>query len=334
MRRRAVRRASERAAVQRESKRLETPEEIEKRVTKTVDSLKEVGDSKDSGTQVARIKEDVIDFMRKQISDYSRRRAQLRAALDSRTPVIPAETIQADIAKIDARIDHRIAQVVALGGSFATHKDYDKYKATSNSWYGGTEYRLNEDYEQNRQAPQYVERLKADVARNEALIEALRGHRTTLLFPSEQSLRALGSKEAQSIHNRLKEAGTEIRRDQNALTGIYNNLMEIGPDNKVTPELAEGVEPSPDAKVWTFRLRRGVTFSNGKTLDADDVVASINHHRGAQSKSTAKGILAGVTDLRVSQARVAADGKSPMTFAVRFCWQPPTAKRPGGEGPR
>lgn len=234
---------------------------IEKRVTKTVDSLKEVGDSKDSGTQVARIKEDVIDFMRKQISDYSRRRAQLRAALDSRTPVIPAETIQADIAKIDARIDHRIAQVVALGGSFATHRDYDKYKATSNSWYGGTEYRLNEDYEQNRkatgkasqekgkltsaidenikrlefanrslrsrmegQAPKYVERLKADVARNEALIEALRGHRTTLLFPSEQSLRALGSKEAQSIHNRLKEAGTEIRRDQNALTGIYNNL--------------------------------------------------------------------------------------------------------------
>jgi len=103
--------------------------------------------------------------------------------------------------------------------------------------------------------------------------------------------------------------GTSALINLGMWAGIYNNLMEIGPDNKVTPELAEGVEPSPDAKVWTFRLRRGVTFSNGKTLDADDVVASINHHRGAQSKSAAKGILAGVTDLR-------ADGKERVVFTL------------------
>ncbi len=43
-------------------------------------------------------------------------------------------------------------------------------------------------------------------------------------------------------------------------------------------------------------------FHNGKTVDADDVVASINHHRGEDSKSAAKSILDAVTDVR-------ADGK-------------------------
>ena len=67
--------------------------------------------------------------------------------------------------------------------------------------------------------------------------------------------------------------------------------------------------PSDGAKTWTFKLRHGVTFSNGKTLDADDVVASINHHRGEQSKSAAKGVLAGISDIR-------ADGKDKVVFTL------------------
>lgn len=90
---------------------------------------------------------------------------------------------------------------------------------------------------------------------------------------------------------------------------VYNNLLEIGPDGKVTPELAESFEASPDAKTWTFKLRRGVSFHNGKALDADDVVVSINHHRGAQTKSAAKAILAVVTDVK-------ADGKDRVVFTL------------------
>lgn len=90
---------------------------------------------------------------------------------------------------------------------------------------------------------------------------------------------------------------------------VYNNLMEIGPDNKLTPELAESVEASKDAKVWTFKLRPGVTFSNGKPLDADDVVASFNHHRGPQSKSAAKAIVDAITDIK-------ADGKDRVVFTL------------------
>jgi peptide/nickel transport system substrate-binding protein len=90
---------------------------------------------------------------------------------------------------------------------------------------------------------------------------------------------------------------------------VYNNLMEIGPDNQLVPELAESVEPSRDARTWTFKVRKGVSFHNGKTLDADDVVASFNHHRGPQTKSAAKAIVDSITDVK-------AVGKDAVVFTL------------------
>lgn len=61
-------------------------------------------------------------------------------------------------------------------------------------------------------------------------------------------------------------------------SAVYNTLTEIAVDGTAIPELAERFESTPDARVWTFHLRQGVTFHNGKSLSAEDVVASINHH--------------------------------------------------------
>ena len=79
---------------------------------------------------------------------------------------------------------------------------------------------------------------------------------------------------------------------------IGNCLTEIDHNGEVIPELAESWEPNSGADVWTFRLRRDVTFHNGKTLTADDVIASINHHRGEDTKSAGKPLLKAVTDIR------------------------------------
>ncbi|MEM7429951.1 MAG: ABC transporter substrate-binding protein, partial [Pseudomonadota bacterium] len=46
---------------------------------------------------------------------------------------------------------------------------------------------------------------------------------------------------------------------------LRNCLTEIGSDGQLTGELAESWEASPDAKTWTFKLRKGVEFHNGKT---------------------------------------------------------------------
>jgi ABC-type transport system substrate-binding protein len=43
----------------------------------------------------------------------------------------------------------------------------------------------------------------------------------------------------------------------------------------VIPLLAESYSASPDNTAFTFKLRSNVKFHNGKTMTADDVVASI-----------------------------------------------------------
>ncbi|MGD8765497.1 MAG: ABC transporter substrate-binding protein, partial [Desulfobacteraceae bacterium] len=72
---------------------------------------------------------------------------------------------------------------------------------------------------------------------------------------------------------------------------IRSQLVEINYKGEAIPELAESWEASPDAATWTFKLRKGVEFHNGKTIDADDVVYSFNEHRGPDTKSAAKGIV-------------------------------------------
>lgn len=77
-----------------------------------------------------------------------------------------------------------------------------------------------------------------------------------------------------------------------------NCLTEIGEGNKVMPELAESWEPAAGGKRWVFNLRRGVTFHNGKTLTVEDVIWSLNLHRGPDVKSGGKALLSSITDIK------------------------------------
>ena len=77
-----------------------------------------------------------------------------------------------------------------------------------------------------------------------------------------------------------------------------NHLAEVTTEG-LTPELAESWEASADASTWRFKIRKGVEFHNGKTLDANDVVASINHHRHEDSKSAAKTLMKPVQSIKV-----------------------------------
>jgi peptide/nickel transport system substrate-binding protein len=96
-----------------------------------------------------------------------------------------------------------------------------------------------------------------------------------------------------------------------SLTYITNGyLTEIDEHNQLIGELAEAWEGSPDVRTWTFKLRPGVTFHNGKDLTADDVVASINFHRGEDSTSAAKTYVDQIADIK-------ADGKSVVVVTLK-----------------
>ncbi|MES2125380.1 MAG: ABC transporter substrate-binding protein [Gemmatimonadota bacterium] len=59
-----------------------------------------------------------------------------------------------------------------------------------------------------------------------------------------------------------------------AVTLLFDNLTQFDPDGRLVPGLATRWWPSPDGRTWTFRLRPGVVFSDGKPLDVAAIQAS------------------------------------------------------------
>jgi len=98
---------------------------------------------------------------------------------------------------------------------------------------------------------------------------------------------------------------------------LGSNLMELDNQGRAVPELAESYESSPDAKTWVFKLKKGVEFHNGKTMTADDVIHSINLHRGEKSKSVAKAIVSPIQSVIKEDA-----------YTVRFEMAVPNADFP------
>ena len=98
-----------------------------------------------------------------------------------------------------------------------------------------------------------------------------------------------------------------------------NYLTEIATDGSLVPELAESWEASPDAKVWTLKIREGVDYHSGHRLVAEDVIASINHHRGEDSTSAAKPIVEDIVDMKADGMNVIvtlANGNADFPFVL------------------
>lgn len=94
-----------------------------------------------------------------------------------------------------------------------------------------------------------------------------------------------------------------------AFVHIMNNyLTEVAPDGTLVGEVAESWEASADASTWTFKIR-DMEFHDGAKVTAADVIASINHHRGDDSKSAAKPIVEPIQDIK-------ADGDKTVVFTL------------------
>ena len=74
-----------------------------------------------------------------------------------------------------------------------------------------------------------------------------------------------------STADTLDPAKASLSTDYVRCCAFYNRLTTLDQNGMPQMELAESVE-SGDAKTWTVKLRKGVTFHDGKSLTADDVV--------------------------------------------------------------
>lgn len=66
---------------------------------------------------------------------------------------------------------------------------------------------------------------------------------------------------------------------------LYDTLVESDPEGNIVPGLAEKWETSPDGLRWTFYLRKGVKFHNGREMTSADVKASFERILNPETKA-------------------------------------------------
>lgn len=56
---------------------------------------------------------------------------------------------------------------------------------------------------------------------------------------------------------------------------IYDTLFGTDEKSQVRPQMVESWNESPDHRLWTFKLRKGLEFHDGKPVTGEDVIASL-----------------------------------------------------------
>jgi peptide/nickel transport system substrate-binding protein len=78
--------------------------------------------------------------------------------------------------------------------------------------------------------------------------------------------------------NSLDQHVSSTISTRNIAMNVFESLMTRDENMAPIPELAAEVIESPDKKVYTFKLRQGIKFHNGKTMTSADVLASFNRY--------------------------------------------------------
>lgn len=115
---------------------------------------------------------------------------------------------------------------------------------------------------------------------------------------------------------------------------LANSLTEIDADGNVIGDIAESFESSDGAQKWVFKIRKGITFHDGRSVTADDVVASLQHHRSENSKSAAKSLLKEISSLKADGAETVvfelAGGNADFPYTVSDYHMPIMPKKDDG----
>src|SRR5712691_10991640 len=118
-----------------------------------------------------------------------------------------------------------------------------------------------------------------------------------LAFARPEAVRAGGRLRVAIIPPPAHGLDPHTYMDQGALEtgGIAGEFLTRATQSlTLAPELATSWKPNANATQWTFKLRSGVKFQNGKPMDADDVVATFKRLTGdpsSQALSAFKGVL-------------------------------------------
>lgn len=83
---------------------------------------------------------------------------------------------------------------------------------------------------------------------------------------------------------------------------LYEPLLRFAPDYSIEPCLARAYEHDATGAVWTFHLREGVRFHDGRELTATDVAASMRRMANPKSPAALLADVAPLVDFDASRA--------------------------------
>lgn len=141
---------------------------------------------------------------------------------------------------------------------------------------------------------------------------------------------AIGSEPA-SLDPQLRDDGGERAVGRN----VYETLMNRTATGKLVPGLAARAPKKVSAKIWQFKLRPGITFSNGERFNADAVVYSIRrilNPKFASEQTSFFGTIAGARKVNDLTVNIITKGPDPI-LPARMYWMtmvPPKASKAKG----
>lgn len=98
-------------------------------------------------------------------------------------------------------------------------------------------------------------------------------------------------------------AGAAAAIAEVVLYNVFETLVHVGPKGALTPLLAERWSGSEDGLTWTFHLRPGVKFQNGKPCDAAAVKFSFERAGRADSVNKDRAFFAAMSSVDVKDAQ-------------------------------
>ncbi len=78
--------------------------------------------------------------------------------------------------------------------------------------------------------------------------------------------------------NSLDQYGSQTISTRNVVSNIFEPLMTRDETNAPILDLAESMTESPDRMSYTFKIRQGIKFHNGKDMTTADVMASFDRY--------------------------------------------------------
>ena len=82
--------------------------------------------------------------------------------------------------------------------------------------------------------------------------------------------------------------------DFSRIDNLYEPLVGLTPEAQPVNVLAEELTPNAKATEWTVRVKQGITFHNGKTLTADDVIYTFQQILNPKAPAAAAAGLASI----------------------------------------